>query len=283
MPKSKRSRQPSPDSKHPVASVLFAACLCTLACKPRATEQTDSTTTRRSQSAQKPSADDTVDKKGPEKSAKKPRLGGSAKAKSATSSDPQQGGRDSNEELDYSRITYQLSKEPNADSETQGKYREIESALDQAIELYLRHTALSVRLKVTYNPSVPTAQAKPSDDTPGEGIIDFGGSISKRVAMHELGHVFGAGFWGNLGHDGEFHGPLAKAKLEELDGPGAKLNADSQHFWPYGLNLDSDVKSDQDYVNHCLMVEAIHQDIENAKKTSGYSLRSEQIGRDPIP
>ncbi len=185
------------------------------------------------------------------------------------------------DELDWDRITYTLEEDPSADAATKAKYQEIDKALGEAIELYLRHTSLRVHLNVKYDPGVPTAQAKPSDTEPGEGTIDFGGMISKRVALHELGHVFGAGFWGDLSKDGEFHGPLAKAKLAEIDGKGAKLNADKQHFWPYGMNQDSDVKSDQDFVSHCLMTEAIHQDIENSKKENGFNLKA--VRYTPIP
>jgi hypothetical protein len=39
------------------------------------------------------------------------------------------------------------------------------------------------------------------------------------------------------------------------------VNADTQHFWPYGLNYTSEVKSNDDLVSHCKMVSAILKDM----------------------
>ena len=60
---------------------------------------------------------------------------------------------------------------------------------------------------------------------------------------------------------GVFKGEKAQALLKEIDGPEAELHGDSQHFWPYGLNYASEVKSEQDLINHARIVEAMYQDI----------------------
>jgi len=61
--------------------------------------------------------------------------------------------------------------------------------------------------------------------------------------------------------EGLFTGERATAQLRMLSGkPDDVVHADSQHFWPYGLNYASEVKSDADLVGHCLMVTALRQD-----------------------
>jgi hypothetical protein len=37
------------------------------------------------------------------------------------------------------------------------------------------------------------------------------------------------------------------------------------HFWPYGLNYDSELKSEEDMIRHARLVEAIVKDLESAK------------------
>lgn len=61
---------------------------------------------------------------------------------------------------------------------------------------------------------------------------------------------------------GVFKGEYTQARLKEITGdPKAELHGDSQHFWPYGLNYESEVKSEQDLIIHCQVVEAMYQDI----------------------
>ena len=43
--------------------------------------------------------------------------------------------------------------------------------------------------------------------------------------------------------------------------PDDLVHGDSQHFWPYGLNYASEVKSDADLVGHCKMVVALRRDL----------------------
>jgi hypothetical protein len=39
------------------------------------------------------------------------------------------------------------------------------------------------------------------------------------------------------------------------------VNADTQHFWPYGLNYDSEYHDINDAIDHCKMVTAIRKDM----------------------
>jgi autotransporter-associated beta strand protein len=91
---------------------------------------------------------------------------------------------------------------------------------------------------VYYNSGIPTAQASYL------GSIGFGGTWpAERVAEHEACHYFGTGTysaWGTLMIDNRWNGPAATALMQQLYGIGSRLNGDTQHFWPYGLNYDSE-------------------------------------------
>lgn len=83
---------------------------------------------------------------------------------------------------------------------------------------------------VYYNAGIPTAQANYL------GAIGFGGTYpNERVMMHELAHYLGSGTYGD-----PWDGPRGEAIIDQFDGLEASLNGDSAHFWPYGLNYDSE-------------------------------------------
>ena len=87
----------------------------------------------------------------------------------------------------------------------------------------------------THSPGTPTADAN------YDGWINWGGSISRRVALHEIAHTLGIGThpeWSQHVKDGKWTGRHALRQLREFDGPEAALYADGMHFWPYGLNYD---------------------------------------------
>jgi autotransporter-associated beta strand protein len=83
---------------------------------------------------------------------------------------------------------------------------------------------------VYYNAGIPTAQASYL------GSIGFGGTYpNERVTMHELGHYLGSGTYGT-----PWDGARGEALVAQFDGLEATLQGDTQHFWPYGLNYDSE-------------------------------------------
>ncbi len=89
---------------------------------------------------------------------------------------------------------------------------------------------------VYYDQGIPTAQASYG------GSIGFGGTYPNlRVTQHEMGHYLGlpSGSWSSL-MSGGWSGPNAAALIQQFDGDGATINGDSIHFWPYGLNYDSE-------------------------------------------
>jgi hypothetical protein len=61
---------------------------------------------------------------------------------------------------------------------------------------------------------------------------------------------------------GIFTGTNATNQLREITGNATdEVHGDTQHFWPYGLNYTTEVKSEADILNHCKMVVAIRKDM----------------------
>ena len=173
-------------------------------------------------------------------------------------------------------VTYTLHKESSPTADQQDAYTRIEEAMDRAIGYYNAYTTITKSLSISYVPDVATADGSFS------GSIRFGKNRSYMVvltALHEIAHTVGIGTTGEYGQlivDGNFTGPMATAILRELTGdPEAVLHGDSQHFWPYGLNYASEYTSDDDYVYHCKIVNAMYQDMFGMQELylSGY-LRS---------
>ena len=158
-------------------------------------------------------------------------------------------------------LTYTLGTENSNTQEGKDAYARIKIAMDSAMYYYNTYTHITKAVKATYVPSVSTA------DGNSNGSIRFGSNRTYQVtltAMHEIAHTIGVGTtsqWGGLIRNGVYTGKNAGAKLKEIDGPDAVLKGDSQHFWPYGLNYASEVKSNQDLINHCLIVDAIYKDL----------------------
>lgn len=159
------------------------------------------------------------------------------------------------------KITYTLARAANPTNDEQEAYERITAALDKALSIYNCYTQIEKHINAQYNPSVPTADGNPN------GSIRFGSRASMNfvTAMHEISHVLGVGADGAydpLIVDGVYTGPIATARLRELTGDEtAEIHGDGQHFWPYGLNYESEYKSEQDGIFHCYIVTAIRQDI----------------------
>jgi hypothetical protein len=137
------------------------------------------------------------------------------------------------------------------------KRRRVINAMNAAVGLYNELGRFPKEVTAAYSPGTPTA------DGNYNGNIRFGGQIGFRVALHELGHVLGAGQhpnWGKLSVQGKWEGPQALAQLRAFEGPQAVLHSDRMHFWPYGLNQDSE-GSPENFRRHVLMVAAIRRDL----------------------
>ena len=158
-------------------------------------------------------------------------------------------------------VEYHLNKSANPTQDEQEAYKLITAAMDSAVFLYNKYSDLSKHIEVYYSTGVPTAEASSNGD------LRFGKDRNYMfvgTAMHEMAHTMGMGTtseYQKMIKDGVFQGEKAQKVLKEIDGPDAVLKGDSQHFWPYGLNYRSEVKSEQDLINHVKVVNAMYQDI----------------------
>lgn len=161
----------------------------------------------------------------------------------------------------HAEVTYTLHKSANPTADEQDAYKRITAVMDSAVKLYNTYSNLSKFINVYYAPGVPTAEASSNGD------LRFGENRSYMVvptAMHEMGHTMGIGTTSEYAAtcvDGVFRDDKVQAKLREMDGPNAELHCDRQHIWPYGLNQASEAKSEQDLINHVILVETIYQQL----------------------
>ncbi|MEY3895396.1 MAG: hypothetical protein RLZZ214_915 [Verrucomicrobiota bacterium] len=152
-------------------------------------------------------------------------------------------------------ITYKLSG--GSENWPDERKKRIIAAMDEGIAFLNKHGDFKKELTANDSPGTPTADANFS------GWINWGGSISRRVAIHEISHTLGVGThenWGKNIKDGLWTGKHALAQLREFDGKDAVLHADRMHFWPYGLNFDNESSKDND-LRHVKMVEAMCKDM----------------------
>lgn len=159
------------------------------------------------------------------------------------------------------QITYTLVREKNPTADQADAYTQITKAMDSAVTYYNQLTNIKKNLTVYYNTSVSTADASIN------GTIRFGKSRSYMqtcTAMHEISHAVGVGQssgWFSMVKNGTFNGTKAKAELSKITGiANDVLHADNMHFWPYGLNYASEVKTDADLINHCRIVNQMKND-----------------------
>lgn len=135
------------------------------------------------------------------------------------------------------------------------------NAMTAAVNLYNANGYFPKTLWANYDASVPTAQASSS------GWIDFGGSISTRVALHEISHTLGVGTvtaWNSKRSGNTWTGSFAINRVKLFDGAAATLSADAAHFWPYGLNYDNE-DGTTNRIRHIKMVSALRRDMDIVK------------------
>jgi len=133
------------------------------------------------------------------------------------------------------------------------KRNAIIACMNDAVSIYNSYGYFDKHVTANYNSGVPTAQAGYS------GWIDFGGSIGTRVALHEIAHTLGVGQHGGW-TSGGWWGPAANARIKLYEGQGAAIGTSGDHFWPYGLNYDTEDGSIP-RERHCKMVSAMRRDM----------------------
>jgi hypothetical protein len=165
-------------------------------------------------------------------------------------------------------VTYTLAKNANASADEQAAYPLITTAMDQAVYYYNCYTNISKKLNVTYNSGVQTVDGNIN------GSIRFGPNTTYMEytrGMHEISHTVGVGTASNWlsflptpdgGSTRVWTGASATAELRAITGvPTDVLEGDTQHFWPYGLNYVTEVKSEADVIDHCRIVMALRKDM----------------------
>lgn len=118
----------------------------------------------------------------------------------------------------------------------------ITAAMNAAVARYNFWGSWPARtLTVEYNTGVATADGNIN------GNIRFGANTSYQTectAMHEIAHTYGVGTSSNwaypLVQNSKFVGSNAVAKIQEFDGSSATISTGGSHFWPYGLNYNSE-------------------------------------------
>ena len=134
---------------------------------------------------------------------------------------------------------------------------------------------------VYYKPGVPTAQAS------YYGSIDFGGTWpNERVAQHEINHWFGTGTywnWANQFSGGVWSGARVNTLIRQFDGDAAVIRKSGYHFYPYGLNYDSEITNAATTMRNVALTYAMRQDMGNGNPANPWSAtRVTLTGSDPV-
>ncbi|MDY0906083.1 hypothetical protein [Pedobacter sp. CFBP9032] len=158
-------------------------------------------------------------------------------------------------------ITYTFNKSANPTAQELEAYGRLQVAIDSAVWYLENYTSATKHLYLNYDSGVPTADAN------NEGWMRFGSNSSYqnlRTMLHESDHSLGTGtssWWSSHIVGGKLQAPSVTSLLQIITNDStAKLNGDSQHWWPYGLNQNSEVSSSWDYVYNCLILEAMRKD-----------------------
>ncbi|KAI1812768.1 hypothetical protein GGS20DRAFT_556572 [Poronia punctata] len=154
-------------------------------------------------------------------------------------------------------INWSLEKSSNPSSDEQDAYGKIEAAMTLAAARYARWTSASKDVHVYYTPGVPTAEANYNGD------LRFGSDrsyMTERTAMHEIAHTLGVGQTAAFDQKCAANDwPTATPLLQSWDGADAKISCGGGHFWPYGLNYETEW-SETNGDRHVQIVDAMLKD-----------------------
>ncbi|KAI1765036.1 hypothetical protein GGR53DRAFT_491353 [Hypoxylon sp. FL1150] len=154
-------------------------------------------------------------------------------------------------------ITWSLEKASAPTADQSDAYTKIEAAMRLAVARYARYTSASKTVRVYYAPGVPTAEASYNGD------LRFGSDrayMTERTAMHEIAHTLGVGqtaaFDTKCAAD---DWATATPLLRSWDGAAARISCGGGHFWPYGLNYETEW-SETNGNRHVQLVDAMIKD-----------------------
>jgi hypothetical protein len=160
-------------------------------------------------------------------------------------------------------VTYTLAQNANPTSEETAAYERIKTAFDAAVAYYNNFTSITKTLKVSYVPSVPTADANIN------GNIRVGSNTGYQrtgTALHEIAHAVGVGqhtFWtATLIKGGVYQGGFANKMLRFMTrNPAESLKGDNLHFWPYGINgANEDTGQEMLYITNVMVMQGMKKD-----------------------
>jgi len=158
-------------------------------------------------------------------------------------------------------LTAIFNKPANPVGDELSFWNAIQPAVDSALWYFNTYTTGAKTYYVNYSPGTPTA------DDNADGWMNFGSNGSYwniRTVMHEMNHGMGNGtswWWSTMIKDGVYQGKFATQALKMVQGDNnAVLYGDGMHFWPYGLNQNSEVSSSWDFVYNALIQEGMRKD-----------------------
>lgn len=120
----------------------------------------------------------------------------------------------------------------------EGPRKQISDSMNSLANLYSTVSTYRLNIPVGYSASSGlTAQANYN------GSMTFGTQRNLRTALHESGHFMGVGAiqpWTSRIVNGAWQGSVAQSRVKAFDGDNAEVRGDRAHFWPYGMNQDSE-------------------------------------------
>ncbi|KAI1375829.1 hypothetical protein F4677DRAFT_102188 [Hypoxylon crocopeplum] len=154
-------------------------------------------------------------------------------------------------------ITWSLQKASSPTTDQAEAYSRIEAAMRLAVARYARYSDASKTVHVYYSPGVPTAEANYNGD------LRFGSDrsyMTERTAMHEIAHTLGVGQTAAFDQKCAANNwATATPLLQSWDGSSARINCGGGHFWPYGLNYETEW-SETNGNRHVQLVDAMLAD-----------------------
>ena len=163
-------------------------------------------------------------------------------------------------------LTYALSRAASPTADQADAYNQITCAMDMAVAYYNCYADITGSVRVSYDTSVSTADGNIN------GSIRFGVGRQYMLcatAMHEIAHTQGIGTaaqWPAHVSNGLLVGTNTAAQLQAINATlttplDTVIHADSMHFWPYGLNYETEATGTDILVDHCKIVVAIRKDL----------------------
>ncbi|KAI4663702.1 uncharacterized protein J4E78_004120 [Alternaria triticimaculans] len=155
------------------------------------------------------------------------------------------------------RLSWSLAKASNPTADQRDAYIKIEAAMTKAVARYEKYSDANKTIRVAYAPGVPTAEANYNGD------LRFGSNrayMTERTAMHEISHTLGVGQTAAFDRKcaaGDWR--TALSLIRSFDGANAKITCGGGHFWPYGLNYDTEW-SETNANRHVQLIEAMLTD-----------------------